>query len=98
MNSRRAVATVIAVLLLAVPESAPNAAAATPRPGCADSWRNGAGGIWSAGPNWSTGQPPAAHQAACITRPLDGAVVLNSAGTAGSLLLGASNQLVLQGG
>ena len=40
------------------------------------------------GSNWSTGSPPTAAQAACITRALTGPVVLSGAGAARSLTLG----------
>ena len=99
MNKPRALAFVTAFLLAATATIAPSAASAgTARAACADSWRNPAGGTWSSGPNWSTGRPPAAHQAACIARPLHAPVVLNGTWAAGSLQVGDGDQLVLQGG
>ena len=99
MNRPRALAFVTAFLLATTAAITPNAASAgTARPACADSWRNPAGGSWSSGPNWSTGRPPAAHQAACIAQQLRAPVVLNGTGTAGSLQVGDGDQLALQGG
>ena len=99
MNRPRALAFVTAFLLATTAAITPNTASAgTARPACADSWRNPAGGTWSSGPNWSTGRPPAAHQAACIARQLRAPVVLNGTGAAGSLQVGDGDQLVLQGG
>ena len=99
MNRPSALAFATTFLLAATAAIAPNAASAgTTRPACADSWRNPAGGTWSSGPNWSTGRPPAAHQAACIVRPLRAPVVLNGTWAAGSLQVGDGDQLVLQGG
>jgi adhesin HecA-like repeat protein len=99
MNRPRALAFVTAFLLATPAAITPNAAsAATARPACADSWRNPAGGAWSSGPNWSTGRPPAVHQAACIARQLRAPVVLSGTGAAGSLQVGDGDQLVLQGG
>jgi adhesin HecA-like repeat protein len=105
MNSPGALALVVTAFLLAAPATAvpasasPHAAAAAgPRPGCADSWRDPAGGAWSSGSNWSADQPPAAHQSACIVLPLRGPVLLNGTGTAGTLVLSRMDQLVLQGG
>jgi hypothetical protein len=111
MDRPRALALGTAALLLAGPVAIgsaasaarttirhSDAAAAGPRQACADSWRNLDGGSWSSGSDWSSGQPPAASQAACILLPLRAPVVLNGAATAASLLLGVGDRLLLQGG
>lgn len=110
MNRPATLALGVAALLLAGPAASgavvsapraatqhPGAAAAGARPGCADSFRNLGGGSWSTGSNWSSGQPPAAGQAACIVLPLRAPVVLYGTAAAASLLLGAGDRLLLQG-
>jgi Bacterial Ig-like domain (group 3) len=84
-------ASLMAALLLdglAVITAAPASAATIAAPHCNVSWKDAAGGLWSKGANWSTGAPPTATQAACITRALTGPVVLSGAGAARSLTLG----------
>jgi hypothetical protein len=81
-------AAVAALLLVTAP--AATAASSAAGPSCGDSWKNPAGGTWSTGSDWSTGAPPTASQAACITIALTAPVELTGAGTAKSLTLGGA--------
>jgi hypothetical protein len=90
LRGRMFVPVAVAALLL-VTASAATAASSAVGPSCGDSWKNPAGGTWSTRSDWSTGAPPTASQAACITIALTAPVELTGAGTAKSLTLGGSS-------